>query len=58
MSMHRDQGDLADLSHEALSVDPSRDERAFEITQHVVTDSAPEEAGIRRSRRIRLIRHP
>ncbi|MGD0391147.1 MAG: hypothetical protein ABSC41_00735 [Acidimicrobiales bacterium] len=58
LSMHRAQADLDDLSHEALSVDPSRDVRAFEITQHVVTDSAPEEAGIRPSKRKRLIRYP
>lgn len=58
MSMHRDQADLGDLSHETLTVDPSRDDRAFEITQHVVTDSAPGEAAVRPSRRIRLITYP
>ena len=58
LSMHRSQVDLADLSHETLSVDPSRDDRAFEITQHVVTDTAPEETGRRPPRRMRLIRYP
>jgi hypothetical protein len=58
MSMHRDQADLADLSHETLSVDRARDDRAFEITQHVVTDAAPEEAAVKPSRRIRLVRYP
>ena len=55
MSLHRDQVDLAELSHETLSVDPSREDRAFDITQHVVTDSAPVDTAMRPSRRIRLI---
>jgi hypothetical protein len=55
MSLHRDQAELVDLSHDALSVDPTREDRAFEITQHVVTDTAPLEKGIRFSRRIRTI---
>jgi hypothetical protein len=41
MSLHREQADLAELSHETLSVGPSRQDRVFEITQHVVTGSAP-----------------
>ena len=41
MSVHRGDETLLGLSHETLSVNPSRGERAFEITQHVVTDSAP-----------------
>jgi hypothetical protein len=47
LALHRGQLDLADLAHEALSVDPTRQERAFEITQHVVTDAAPAGADIR-----------
>jgi hypothetical protein len=57
MSLHRDQVELAELSHETLSVDPSRPERAFEITQHVVTDSAPVGADLRPSRWARLVGH-
>lgn len=54
MSLHRDQVDLAELSHETLSVDPSREDRAFDITQHVVTDAAPVDIATRPSRRFRL----
>jgi hypothetical protein len=57
MTLHRDQGDLANLAHEALSVDPSRQERDFEITQHVLTDSAPAEADIRAPKWSRLLGH-
>jgi len=41
MSVHRGDDDLADLSHEMLSVDPRRADRDFEVTQHIVTDAAP-----------------
>jgi hypothetical protein len=41
MSVHRGDDDLADLSHEMLSVDPLRADRDFEVTQHIVTDVAP-----------------
>jgi len=41
MSLHRGQPDLVDLSHETLSVDRSKEDHVFEVTQHVVTDSAP-----------------
>ncbi len=41
MAVHRDDGDLADISHEMLSVDPLRDDHDFELTQHLVTDIAP-----------------
>jgi DNA-binding MurR/RpiR family transcriptional regulator len=41
MTLHRGQPDLMAMSHETLSVDLSRPERDFEITQHVVTDLAP-----------------
>jgi hypothetical protein len=50
MSLHRDQADLAELSHETLSVGPSREDRVFEITQHVVTGSASVDASTRPSR--------
>lgn len=41
LSLHRGQPDLVDLSHETLSVDRSKKDHVFEVTQHVVTDSAP-----------------
>jgi hypothetical protein len=41
MSVHRGDNDLADLSHEMLSVDLLRADRDFEVTQHIVTDVAP-----------------
>jgi hypothetical protein len=56
MSLHRGDDELLDLSHETLFVDPSRGERAFEITQHVVTDSAPAVLPDRRSRWTRPLR--
>jgi hypothetical protein len=54
MSLHRDQAELAELSHETLSVGPSRQDRVFEITQHVVTGSASLGASTRPSRWSRL----
>ena len=33
--------ELVQLSHETLSVDVSRPERDFDLTQHVVTDLTP-----------------
>ena len=41
MAIHRDDEDLADISHEMLSVDPMRDEHDFDLTQHLITDIAP-----------------
>jgi hypothetical protein len=41
MSVHRGDDDLADLSHEMLSVDPLRADRDYDVTQHIVTDVAP-----------------
>jgi hypothetical protein len=41
MSVHRGDDDLADLSHEMLSVDPRRADRDYDVTQHIVTDVAP-----------------
>jgi hypothetical protein len=54
MSLHRDRADLAELSHETLSVGPSREDRVFEITQHVVTGSASVGTPTRASRWFRL----
>ena len=54
MSLHRDQADLAELSHETLSGGPSTEDRVFEITQHVVTGSASVCAPTRPSRWFRL----
>jgi DNA-binding MurR/RpiR family transcriptional regulator len=55
MAMHRGDEDLNDLSHEVLSVDPLRDDRDFDLTQHLVTDVAPLELPARRKRVRRLI---
>jgi hypothetical protein len=41
MSVHRGDDDLADLSHEMVSVDLLRADRDFDVTQHIVTDVAP-----------------
>jgi hypothetical protein len=41
MAVHRDDADLADLSHEMLSVDPVRGDHDFDLTQHLITDIAP-----------------
>lgn len=41
MAVHRADDDLADISHEMLSVDPLRDDHDFDLTQHLVTDAAP-----------------
>jgi hypothetical protein len=41
MSVHRGDDDLADLSHEMLSVDPRRADHDYDVTQHIVTDVAP-----------------
>jgi hypothetical protein len=41
MSVHRGDDDLANLSHEMLSVDLRRADHDFEVTQHIVTDVAP-----------------
>jgi hypothetical protein len=41
MSVHRGDEELADISHEMLSVDPLRDDHDFDLTQHLVTDIAP-----------------
>lgn len=56
MSLHRGQRELVDLSHETLSVDRSKADRTFGITQHVVTDSAPVTATSKASRWGRCIR--
>jgi hypothetical protein len=44
MTLHRGCAELTDLSHETLSVDVSRPERHFDLTQHVVTDLSPRSA--------------
>ena len=54
MSVHRDDEDLADISHEMLSVDPLRDDHDFDLTQHLVTDIAP--MGVDRQERRRWAR--
>jgi hypothetical protein len=54
LSLHRDHTNLAELSHETLVVDPSPGDRVFEITQHVVTDSAPVNGSTRPAMRRRL----
>jgi hypothetical protein len=41
-SMHRDDADLMELSHESLSVAAARPHHDFDITQHVVTDLTPQ----------------
>jgi hypothetical protein len=41
MTLHRGGDELVQLSHETLSVDVSRPERDFDLTQHVVTDLTP-----------------
>jgi hypothetical protein len=41
MTLHRGHPDLIDLSHETLLVDPSRPDRDFDMTQHLVTDLTP-----------------
>jgi hypothetical protein len=41
-SLHREDADLMDLSHETLSVDKKRPHEHFDITQHVVTDLTPQ----------------
>jgi hypothetical protein len=41
MTLHRGNPDLVGLSHEALSVDASRPEQHFDLTQHIVTDLSP-----------------
>ena len=60
MSVHRGDDDLADLSHEMLSVDLRRADHDYDITQHIVTDVAPGhalDAGTRRAwARLRRLR--
>jgi hypothetical protein len=51
MSVHRGDDDLADLSHEMLSVDLRRADHDYDITQHIVTDVAPGHALDARTRR-------
>jgi hypothetical protein len=59
MSVHRGDDDLADLSHEMLSVDPRRADQDYDITQHIVTDVAPGHELQARSRRAwGLLRRP
>ena len=41
-SLHREDAELMDLSHETLSVDAARPQYDFDITQHVVTDLTPQ----------------
>jgi alpha-beta hydrolase superfamily lysophospholipase len=41
MTLHRGSSALVDLSHETLSVNASRPEGHFDLTQHVVTDLTP-----------------
>jgi hypothetical protein len=41
MTLHRDDAQLVELSHETLSIEPSRPARHFDLTQHVVTDLTP-----------------
>ena len=50
MSVHRGDDDLADLSHEMLSVDPRRADHDYDVTQHIVTDVAPGRAPHARTR--------
>ncbi|MGA2306563.1 MAG: hypothetical protein ABSH29_20610 [Acidimicrobiales bacterium] len=57
MSVHRGDDDLADLSHEMLSVDPRRADHDYDVTQHIVTDVAPGHA-LRAQARWRLRRSP
>ena len=45
MTLHRGSAELTDLSHETLSVEASRPERVFDLTQHVVTDLSPRSVG-------------
>jgi len=40
MAVHREDEDLADISHEMLFVDPLRDGHDFDLTQHLITDIA------------------
>jgi len=59
MSVHRGDTDLADLSHEMLSVDPFRADHDYDVTQHIVTDVAPGRAHDARTRRAwGLLRRP
>ncbi len=44
MALHRGDIELADLSHETLSVEALRPERHFDLAQHVVTDLSPRSA--------------
>jgi hypothetical protein len=55
MAVHRDDADLADISHEMLSVDPLRDDHDFDLTQHLVTDIAPMVERQERRRRARAV---
>ena len=45
LTLHRGDPDLAELSHETLSVDRRRPDDEFEVTQHLVTDLSPVSAG-------------
>jgi hypothetical protein len=57
MAVHRDDEELADISHEMLSVDPLRDDRDFDLTQHLVTDIAPMVERQERRRWARALSH-
>jgi hypothetical protein len=56
MSLHRGQPELVDLSHETLSVDRSKGTHMFDVTQHVVTNSAPLKVEMRSPRWRRSLR--
>jgi DNA-binding MurR/RpiR family transcriptional regulator len=47
LSLHRNDAELTDLSHETLTVDRSRPARDFDVTQHLLTDLAPLSTGYR-----------
>jgi hypothetical protein len=47
LSLHRDDADLMDLSHETLAVDRSRPQCEFDVTQHLLTDLTPLSSGRR-----------
>jgi hypothetical protein len=49
MTVHRDQSELIELSHETLSVDPLRPIRDFEVVQHLVSDLTPIPADVKSS---------
>lgn len=55
MAVHRNDEDLADISHEMLSIDPLRDDHDFDLAQHLVTDIAPMVEGQERRRWTRAV---